>query len=149
MENEKKHYHTAGRAALLAYLKSNTGEAPQTADEIYRGLCAGGSAPGRSSVYRLLGELAADGGVRKFRADAEGEGYIYQFVGEHGGCEGHLHLQCLACGRVSHLKCACSAEITAHLMKTHGFAVNSGRSVLYGTCAACAAGGHAGGSGNA
>ncbi len=149
MENEKKHYHTAGRTALLTYLKANTCETPQAAVEIYRGLCAAGNAPGRSSVYRMLGELAADGTVRKFRADAEGEGYIYQFVGAHGGCEGHFHLQCLACGKVAHLKCACSAEIAAHLMKTHGFAVDSGRSVLYGTCAACATSGHAGGSDNA
>ena len=139
MENEKKHYQTAGRTALLTYLKKHTSDAPQAAHEIYRGLGGGASTPGRSSVYRMLGDLAQEGLVRRFRAGAESEGYVYQFVGTEGHCEGHLHLQCLACGKIAHLKCACNTEITAHLMKTHGFLVDSGRSVLYGTCAACAA----------
>lgn len=147
MENEKKHYQTAGRTALLTYLKKYTSEAPQAAHEIYRGLGDGESTPGRSSVYRMLGDLAQEGLVRRFRASAEGEGYVYQFVGAGGNCEGHLHLQCLACGKIAHLKCACNAEITANLMKTHGFLVDSGRSVLYGTCASCAA--SEGGNGNA
>ncbi len=139
MENEKKHYQTAGRTALLTYLKKYTSEAAQAAHEIYRGLCDGEGAPGRSSVYRMLGDLAQEGLVRRFRAGAESEGYVYQFVGAEGHCEGHLHLQCLACGKIAHLKCACNAEIAENLMKTHGFLVDSGRSVLYGTCAACAA----------
>ncbi|MBQ2773618.1 MAG: transcriptional repressor [Clostridia bacterium] len=139
MENGKKQYQTAGRTALLAYLKRETTETPQTADEIYRGVTAMEHAPGRSSVYRMLGEFAADGTVRKYQA--EGGGSVYQFVGEHADCGGHLHLQCISCGRVSHLKCDCSVEISLHLMKTHGFLVDSGRSVLYGTCSMCAGGG--------
>ena len=139
MENGKKQYQTAGRTALLAYLKRETTETPQTADEIYRGVSAMEHAPGRSSVYRMLGEFAADGTVRKYQA--EGGGSVYQFVGEHADCGGHLHLQCISCGRVSHLKCDCSVEISLHLMKTHGFLVDSGRSVLYGTCSMCAGGG--------
>ena len=132
MENEKKSYKTQGRAALLAYLKEKASEAPETAEEIYTGLCAGGHAPGRSSVYRLLAELAESGAVRKSRA--RGTGYVYQLSGD---CHGHLHLECLVCGKVSHLKCDCSAEIAAHLLKTHGFSVDRGRSLLFGVCAAC------------
>ena len=139
MENGKKQYQTAGRVALLAYLKAEATETPQTADEIYGALRKTDHTPGRSSVYRMLGELAADGVVRKYQA--KGRGSVYQFVGEHADCGGHLHLQCLSCGRVSHLKCDCSAEISARLMKTHGFLVDSGRSVLYGTCFACVGGG--------
>ena len=139
MENEKKQYQTAGRTALLAYLKRETTETPQTADEIYGALMQAAHAPGRSSVYRMLSDLAADGTVRKYQA--EGGGSVYQFVGEHADCGGHLHLQCLSCGKVSHLKCGCSAEISDSLLKTHGFLVDSGRSVLYGTCSMCAGGG--------
>ena len=135
MENGKKQYQTAGRAALLAYLKRETTETPQTADEIYRGVTAMEHAPGRSSVYRMLSDLAADGTVRKYQA--EGGGSVYQFVGEHAACGTHLHVQCLSCGRVSHLKCACGDEITANLMKTHGFVIDRGRSVLFGTCQDC------------
>ena len=132
MENEKKSYKTQGRAALLAYLKQRASEAPETAEEIYKGLCAEPNAPGRSSVYRMLAELSESGAVRKSRA--KGTGYVYQLSGD---CHGHLHLECLVCGKVSHLKCDCSAEIASHLFKTHGFAVDSGKSLLFGVCAAC------------
>ena len=134
---QKKEYQTTGRRALLQYLKTYTG-APQDADEIFtglRGACA------RSSVYRTLGALCESGVVRKFRADADGERYVYQYVGEGEHCDGHLHLQCLSCGRIAHLKCQCNEEISAHLMASHGFAVDSGHSVLYGTCASCRHGG--------
>ena len=138
MENEKKRYQTAGRAALIAYLKAHASEAPRSVDEIYAGLSVAKQAPGRSSVYRMLGELEKSGAVRKSRAT--GQGYAYQLVGESSGCCGHLHLQCLSCGKVSHLTCACGDEITAHLLKTHGFAVDRGRSVILGICAACGEG---------
>ena len=138
MENQKKRYQTAGRAALLAYLKAKTTDTPQGADEIYRQLCGTGAVLGRSTVYRLLGELSEAGAVRKYAAKGGG---VYQFVGERADCGGHLHLQCLSCGRVCHLKCDCNEEISSHLMKAHGFLMDSGSSVLLGTCAVCARGG--------
>ena len=139
MENEKKQYRTAGLDALLRYLEQHTKTTPQTARQIWRGILGGTHAPGQSSVYRLLSSLADRGTVRRSRVGGE---YVYQFVGEHADCGGHLHLQCLSCGRVSHLKCDCNEEISSHLRKTHGFLVDSGRSVLFGTCAACAGGGN-------
>lgn len=138
MENEKKQYRTVGRAALLSYLREHAGEAPRSVDEIYAGLSSLANAPGRSSVYRMLGDLEKSGAVRKSRAT--GQGYVYQLMGEAGDCHGHLHLQCLSCGKVSHLTCACGDEITEHLLKTHGFAVDRGQSVILGTCAACGEG---------
>jgi len=135
---EKRRYDTAGRRALAAYLKNSATGAPQTAEEIILGLQNTGATVGKSSVYRMLGEMAEAGQVRKFTG--AGECTAYQYAGE-GDCHGHLHLQCLSCGRVSHLKCDCGGEIVAHLQRTHGFVVDQGHSVLYGTCAACAAGG--------
>jgi Fur family ferric uptake transcriptional regulator len=38
---------------------------------------------------------------------------------------------------VLHLECKCSDEVAEHLLGTHGFTVDRGRSVLYGICAAC------------
>ena len=135
MENGKKQYRTVGRMALISYLQAHAGEAPQSADEIYRGIVATGGAPGRSSVYRMLGDLARNGTARKSRTT--GAGYVYQLVGEASDCHGHLHLQCISCGKVSHLQCGCSTEIVSHLLKTHGFLVDRGQSVLLGTCVAC------------
>lgn len=131
---EKKHYNTVGRAQLLACLTAHA-DTPRTAEEIYRALLASGKAPGRSSVYRMLSLLVDAGEVKKYRAE---RGYLYQYSGARN-CEGHLHMQCLTCGGVIHLECACSDSLTEHLLDRHGFAVDRGKSLLYGTCAACLA----------
>ena len=73
---DNKRYHTAGRAALVAYLTQHTQEKPQSAEEIYGGLSAAAKTPGRSSVYRQLGELADTGEVRRFRTGPAGDEYI-------------------------------------------------------------------------
>ena len=130
---EKKQYNTAGRARLLAYLRETAALPPQSAEEIYQGLAAKEEAPGRSSVYRMLSTLCERGEVKKFPAES---GFCYQFVGARH-CEGHFHLQCLSCGKLLHLECGCSEEIGAQLLRAHGFAVDRGKSVLYGICAAC------------
>ena len=136
---EKKRYNTAGRTRLASYLRENAAKAPQSAEEIYQGLLARGEAPGRSSVYRMLATLCERGEVKKFPAEA---GFVYQYVGARH-CEGHFHLQCLSCGKVLHLECACGEQVAAQLQSSHGFTVDRGKSVLYGKCAACAARGEA------
>ena len=135
---ESKRYHTAGRAALVTYLIGQTKNKPKSAEEIYAGLSVGEKTPGRSSVYRQLGELCETGEVRRFRADPAGDGFVYQYVGNGQTCDAHFHLQCTRCGRVEHLHCAAAEALREHLMAEHGFAVDSGLSVLYGVCAACA-----------
>ena len=131
---EKKQYNTVGRLRLAEYLRESAAGAPQSAEEIYQGLLSRGDAPGRSSVYRMLGTLCERGEVKKFPADS---GFVYQFVGARH-CDGHFHLQCLDCGKVIHLECACGEQVAAQLQGSHGFVVDRGRSVLYGKCAACA-----------
>lgn len=140
---EKKHYNTPGRARLAEYLKKFATEPPKSADEIYMGLlgdCSaeGVCAPGRSSVYRMLAVMTEEGEVTKFPAGKGENGFVYQYVGSAHRCGSHFHLHCLSCGNVMHLECACGDEIGGHLLATHGFSVDRGRSVLYGTCAACA-----------
>ena len=134
---EQKHYNTAGRERLTQYLRVHTANEPQNAEEIYNGLCADGKAPGRSSVYRLLAAMSAQGEVKRYRAPAPASGFLYQYAGAHR-CDAHFHLHCLQCGSVTHLECDCGAEIVAHLRERHGFVTDCGRSVLYGLCAACA-----------
>ncbi|MBQ8356677.1 MAG: transcriptional repressor [Clostridia bacterium] len=141
---EKKHYNTAGRTRLAAYLKDIRKQPPQGAEEIYMGLCRscadeGGGAPGRSSVYRMLASLCEEGEVKKFPVGKDEAGFVYQYVGNEHHCDAHFHLHCLICGNVTHLECDCSKEIFDHLFAAHGFRADRGRSVLYGTCAACAA----------
>lgn len=134
---QRKQYQTAARAALTNYLTA-CGERPQSAEEIRAGLTAAGHTVGQSTVYRLLGDLCADGTVKKFHAGKEGEGFVYQFVGIHRHCEHHLHLQCVRCGAVRHLECDYNTHLADHLRAEHGFLVDCGRSVLLGLCATCA-----------
>lgn len=140
---EKKHYQTSGRARLLDYLKSVAADPPKSADTLYleldRACSADGSAtPGRSSVYRMLATLCEEGDVKKFPAGDGDSSAVYQYVGTHRHCDSHFHLHCLSCGGITHLECSCSNEVADHLFASHGFNVNRGRSILYGTCAACA-----------
>ena len=139
---EKKHYRTAGRTRLAAYLRQIAAEPPKNAEEIYNGLCHfcsadGVTAPGRSSVYRMLATLCDEGEITKFPAGNGDNTSVYQHVGAHKHCDRHFHLHCLRCGDVLHLECGCSDEVAAHLLGAHGFTVDRGRSVLYGICAAC------------
>ena len=133
----KKQYKTAAKEALVTYLTQN-GAHPQSAEAIRAGLAERGHAVGQSTVYRLLGALCADGTVKKYHADKEGEGFVYQYVGSHLQCHRHLHLQCVRCGAVHHLECNYNAQLAEHLRSEHGFVVDCGRSVLLGLCAACA-----------
>ena len=140
---EKKQYKTAGRACLVAYLQKNAEKPPQSADEIFAGLCESdpsGKKPGRSSVYRMLAALVEQGEVRKFTSGTDASLSVYQYVGERR-CNAHFHLHCLACGQVTHLECKCGDEVALSLLRSHGFTVDRGRSVLYGLCAKCAEGG--------
>lgn len=140
---EKKHYNTAGRTRLAEHLKKIADQPPKNADEIYIGLSAACAAedvaaPGRSSVYRMLATMTDDGEVAKFPAGNGEGGFVYQYVGNDHRCHTHFHLHCLHCGDVIHLECKCGDEIAGHLRSTHGFVIDRGRSVLYGTCASCA-----------
>ena len=135
---EQKHYKTAGKERLVAYLSAHTAQNPQRAEEIYEGLSREGNAPGRSSVYRQLSAMAASGEVKRHRAPAPETGYLYQFIGHAHHCDKHFHLHCLRCGEVAHLECGCGNEIAEHLLAAHGFACDCGRSVIYGVCASCA-----------
>ncbi len=125
-----KNYNTEGKRRLVSFLRSNP-DAHFTVDEIC--IEFNGNLSGRSSVYRNLDMLCERGDVRKFQGKS---GFVYQYVG--GGCADHFHLKCLCCDRVIHLECHMGDELAEHIMAHHGFTVDSGRSILYGVCDACA-----------
>ena len=99
----------------------------------------------RSTVYRQLARLCAEGVLKRFEETdpVTGAGvHVYQASVEAGGtdCGHHFHLKCTACGRVIHLGCAMSEQLLDHIERAHGFSVNCGNSILYGLCRACAPG---------
>ncbi len=130
-------YKTAGRQKLLSFLYGHP-DRQYTVDELSSELhpAIAGEKTGKSTLYRHLSELCAEGTVRKYRSDTQAA-YVYQYVG-HGDCCHHFHLKCVACGRLVHLDCAVSEELLAHIRTDHQFRVDSGRSILYGVCESCA-----------
>lgn len=126
-----KIYNTEGKKKLTDFLKSNP-EGQFSVEEICISL--NGSLTKRSSVYRNLADLCQRGIAKKFLTDG---GYVYQFVGDKD-CSKHFHLKCVNCEKIVHLECNMGQELTKHIMSHHGFSVDSGRSILYGVCDACA-----------
>ena len=126
------HYMTKGRRQILALLEENQ-DKQLTAEDIFVAL--GKDAPGQSSVYRILSSMVEEGEVRRERG-TDGDGALYQYA-ENLGCGNHFHLKCTECGKVVHLRCRLSDELTHHILSDHGFIVDKGKSVLYGRCAEC------------
>lgn len=135
---QKKNYNTSGKAALTDFLSTHP-DKQFTADELCLAL-HGDAKCGKSSIYRQLSDLCEKQTVRKFR-NPENNCNVFQYVGEKCDCDEHFHEKCIRCGKVEHLDCHASAEFFQHLLKEHGFEVLCGRSVLYGLCANCRAGG--------
>ena len=130
-------YKTAGRQRLLEFLESRP-DCQFTVEELCHEMDRqDGETSRKSTVYRHLSELCAEGTVRKYRSDTQ-SAYVYQYVGR-GDCARHFHLKCVTCGDLIHLECTVSEELLSHISAHHGFEVDSGRSILDGLCKACAA----------
>ncbi len=132
-----KNYRTEGKEKLVGFMSTHP-DMHFTVDEICENIH--GDLSARSSIYRNLSALCEDGHVRKFRAEGE-RSFVYQYVGEGCGCENHFHLKCMVCGQLKHLECEISEEMRDHIMESHGFSIDCGRSILYGICCECSEGG--------
>jgi len=130
-----KAYNTAGKKALIEYLAQNR-DRQFTVDELFTALAEIGASVGKSSLYRLLERLVADGMVRKFK-ESELSSAAFQYIGNDKDCSHHLHLKCAECGKLVHLECPNSVALIAHIYEEHGFSIDSKKSVLYGKCKDC------------
>lgn len=130
-------YNTEQKKALLNYLSQHE-DRQYSAEELSALLAEGegeGKAPGKSTVYRLVTELADEGILRRFPKN-EGRGWLYQYH-RRSDCSGHLHLKCTECGKLLHLECGMSDGLLMHIEEIHRFKVDNNASVLYGLCADC------------
>lgn len=126
-------YHTAQKARLTAFLQQHA-DATFTAEELCEAL-AGEQAVGKSTVYRLLPQLVAEGQVKRFSGEGRRR-VLYQAVGcTH--CDAHLHLKCTDCGRIIHLDDGASDAVLQRVLQSSAFSVDEKQTVLFGTCAAC------------
>ncbi len=130
-------YRTKQKEEILNYLISHK-SCHVTADEITTHFAATGVKVGKSTVYRYLDRLVSQGVVRKYIIE-EGVSACYQFI-EDNACHQHFHLKCVGCGQLIHMECDYLDQVNQHILKEHGFHIDSCKTVLYGTCASCAAG---------
>lgn len=124
-------YHTEQKAALVTFLSENA-QRQFTVRELARAV-AERTEIGESTVYRLIAGLVEEGRVRRF---AVGRSFYYQFVGGEN-CDSHLHLKCLACGRLFHLDGSVSQFMRRQILATNRFRLDEGETVLFGTCHDC------------
>ena len=132
---KKSSYTTPARTHILDVLQAAS-DRTVTAAELLAALRAQGTPVNKTTVYRNLDKLVAEGAVLRY-TDESGERAGYQFVGGEGGCHGHLHLKCTGCGRVYHLDCGFMDEIHRHIHAHHGFSLKCESSVLFGVCKNC------------
>ena len=124
-------YHTRQRDAVLRFFMDHE-ERCFTAREVYEQVEAG-----EATVFRAITALTESGLLRKFTSGSgrsDSATYQYNPCGEHAD---HIHLKCGRCGELIHMDCAFMQEILSHFLNEHGFAVDCGRTVIYGLCEKC------------
>lgn len=126
-------YHTVQKARLFSFLQQHADTA-FTAEELCAAL-AGAGAVGKSTVYRLLPQLVAEGQVKRFSGSGQRRA-LYQAVG-CAHCDAHLHLKCTVCGKLIHLDESASDAVLHRVLQSSAFSVDEGQTVLFGKCAAC------------
>lgn len=136
----RRGYNTEQRRLVSACLDARA-DRYQTVDEVFEALREQGTSVGRTTVYRTLERMAADGTVSKV-VGAPGSSALYRRAGEAE--QGQL--LCLECGRVFPLDCGMLATFDEHVREHHGFAIDQRRTVICGVCEQCLekADGHAG-----
>lgn len=130
----KTTYRTRAQEELLSFLKKNPGT-HHTASQIRDHFAAEPHPIGMATIYRHLERFVKDGSVRKYVL-GPGDQACYAYM-EDEGCASHFHCICEECGRLIHLDCEKLQQLRSHLLSEHGFAINSGKTVFYGTCSGC------------
>ena len=128
-------YKTGKKEKIIEFLRENE-DMSFSLDEICDAIV--GNCGGRSTVYRLVGELVREGTVRPI-SDAKSRHRTYQAVsGDH--CHEHLHLKCVGCGRLLHLDEKTSQVFEDRLKNEFNFELD-GEAMLFGKCEGCRVGG--------
>lgn len=127
-------YNTMARKSLVQFLRSNrdrqfsSNEIAQVVSVSYH--------LGKSTVYRQLSELCAEGIVRRYVDEKRHP--LYQYFSE-GGCDSHFHMKCRQCGRLFHIDCPEMTQVADHVLEEHQFQIDRENTVLVGICEDCIA----------
>jgi Fur family ferric uptake transcriptional regulator len=105
-----------------------------TADDIFYKLNTSGTHVGKTTIYRYLNMLEANGDIRKYVTDNIA---CYQYIKEKDSCKNHYHLRCSKCARLFHVESEELDNIEDIMMKKYNFKVDSSKLILYGCCEKC------------
>ena len=128
-------YHTRQKEALLACLKASVGVGLSVA-EILALLKSRRASVGRTTVYRLLDELVADGRVRRYSETGSRE-RRYEYIDD----QATFDVRCSCCHRIFHLHCQAFAsmltDLREHIHNFHGFTLEENTPLFHGICPSC------------
>ena len=129
-------YHTGQREEVIGCLAAAE-HGHLTAADVCRLLKRAGSTTSTATIYRQLDRLVEEGAA--IRLTPEGErSACYELLDKAHCRKGRCHhLKCEECGALIHLSCNEVESLEKHLLDSHGFAINAGRTVFYGVCCAC------------
>ncbi len=131
----KSTYKTKAREVIIAYLKDHP-EQRFTAREIYEAVCAGEVEVNRTTIYRNLDRLCANGELMRFKEPNQ-DAWYYQYSTEHDHCNKHMHAQCGACGKIFHLDKPFVDAFNDGMLKEYGLDVSPADTIILGTCSKC------------
>ena len=128
-------YNTHQKDILLSFLKENK-DTPMGIDELSERLSAvSADAPGKSTIYRLIGQLVEKGTVKRF-VKGNSRQFLYQLAGSEE-CHSHLHLKCTECGKLLHMGHTLSEQLLSDILGESDFSVKVDSTTLFGCCKDC------------
>ena len=126
-------YNTHQKDILLSFLRENK-DTPMGIDELSVRLsetCP--DAPGKSTIYRLIGQLVEKGTVKRF-VKGNSRQFLYQLAGSE---ECHSHLKCTECGKLLHMGHTLSEKMLSDILGESDFSVKVDSTTLFGCCKDC------------
>lgn len=133
---ESKDIRDAGLKVTLPRLKildmlENTGTRHLSAEDVYKGLLAGGEEIGLATVYRVLTQFEGAGLVNRHRF--EGGNSVFELSqGAH-----HDHILCVKCGQVDEFYDEIIEQRQKSIAVEKGYKMTDHSLCIYGVCSAC------------
>lgn len=128
-------YKTHQKEILIEFLKNNP-DTPFSIEELVEKISNSfPDAPGKSTVYRLIGQLVENGTVKRF-VKGNSRQFLYQIAGSEE-CHHHLHMKCTECGKLLHMGHELSEKVMSHILGESSFSVEPDSTTLFGCCKDC------------
>ncbi len=125
----RNNYKTQQKDLIYDVLKNMKTEF--TIKDIYNSL---NGKVGLTTIYRIVNDLV-DKEVISKEIGKDNVTY-YQYL---SSCDkdNHFYLKCNNCGTLEHIDCDCISELSNHITKEHGFAVDKSHIIINGLCKKC------------